>query len=81
MNLSLASRTFQDIVREVGIGRRVTLHSLRHAFTTHLLEDGVNLYSLQQLLGHESLETTRRYTQDRTDRIRATPSPLSKLRS
>lgn len=81
VNLSQASRTFQDIVREVGIGRRVTLHSLRHAFATHLLEDGVGLYTLQQLLGHDSLETTRRYTQVRTDRIRATPSPLSKLRS
>ena len=72
---------FQVALLAAGIGRRITLHGLRHAFATHLLEDGVDLYTLQQLLGHDRLETTTRYTLVRTDRIRATPSPLAKLRA
>ena len=63
-----------------GIRRcRVTLHSLRSAFATHLFEDDVDIFTIQQLLGHERLETTGRYAVVRTDRIRETPSPLSKL--
>jgi integrase len=81
VNLGQASAAFRKAVIDAGIGRRVTLHGLRHAFATHLLEDGVDLYTLQQLLGHDRLETTTRYTLVRTDRIRGTPSPLSKLRS
>jgi site-specific recombinase XerD len=81
VHLGQASAAFRQALLEAGIGRRVTLHGLRHAFATHLLEDGVDLYTLQQLLGHDRLETTTRYTQVRTDRIRATPSPLRKLRS
>ena len=81
VHLGQASAAFRQALLAAGIGRRVTLHGLRHAFATHLLEDGVDLYTLQQLLGHDRLETTTRYTQVRTDRIRATPSPLSKLRS
>ncbi len=57
----------------------MTLHGLRHAFDTHLLEDGVDLYTLQQLLGHDRIETTTRYLLVRTDRIRAVDSPLRKL--
>lgn len=76
-----ASAAFRHAVGAAGIGRRITLHGLRHAFATHLLEDGVDLYTLQQLLGHDRLETTTRYTLVRTDRIRATPSPLARLRS
>lgn len=81
VHLGQASAAFHTAVLAAGIGRRVTLHGLRHAFATHLLEDGTDLYTLQQLLGHDRLETTTRYTQVRTDRIRATPSPLARLRS
>jgi integrase len=81
VNLGRASETFHQAVLDAGIGRRITLHGLRHSFATHLLEDGVDLYTLQQLLGHDQLETTTRYLLVRTDRIRATPSPLSKLRA
>ncbi|MBA2319683.1 MAG: tyrosine-type recombinase/integrase [Deltaproteobacteria bacterium] len=80
VELGQATRAFADALRTAGIGRRLTLHSLRHAFATHLLEDGVDIFTLQQLLGHESLETTAQYTLIRTDRIRATASPLRKLR-
>jgi site-specific recombinase XerD len=81
VDLGQASAAFRKALAAAHIERRITLHGLRHAFATHLLEDGVDLYTLQQLLGHDRLETTTRYTLVRTDRIRATPSPLAKLRS
>lgn len=79
VDLGQASAAFKAALATARIGRPVTLHGLRHAFATHLLEDGVDLYTLQRLLGHDRIETTTRYTQVRTDRIRATPSPLAKL--
>lgn len=74
-----ATTAFHKAAQVARIQRKVTLHGLRHAFATHSLEDGVDLAVLQQLLGHEHVETTTRYTQVRTDLIRSTPSPLAKL--
>ena len=75
-----ASDAFRKAAQRARLRPRTTLHDLRHAFATHLLEDGVDLATIQQLLGHASVETTCIYTHVRTDRIRATPSPLAKLR-
>jgi site-specific recombinase XerD len=77
--LDAASTAFRKARLAAKITRPVSLRSLRSAFATHLIEDGTDVFTLQQLLGHEDLDTTRKYTQVRTDRIRATPSPLSKL--
>ncbi len=74
-----ASDAFRVALAKAAIGRRVTLHGLRHAFATHCLEDGTDVITLQKLLGHSSVVTTARYAQVRTDQIRRTPSPLSKL--
>jgi integrase len=63
-----------------GLSKRVTVHTLRHSFATHLLESGTDIRIIQALLGHGSLNTTARSTQVATSTIRGTPSPLDRLR-
>ena len=65
--------------RRARISKRVTTHSLRHSFATHLLESGTDIRIIQVLLGHSHLETTARYAQVATGLIAATPSPFDQL--
>jgi integrase/recombinase XerD len=62
-----------------GLDKRVTVHTLRHSFATHLLESGTDIRIIQALLGHNNLQTTARYTQVATSTIGRTPSPLERL--
>jgi site-specific recombinase XerD len=63
-----------------GLSKPVTVHTLRHSFATHLLENGADIRVIQVLLGHASLTSTARYTQVATKTISQTPSPLDRLR-
>jgi integron integrase len=54
-------RQFKDAVRKTGISKRVTCHTMRHCFATHLLESGMDIRTLQSLMGHGSVETTMIY--------------------
>ncbi|WP_439397444.1 tyrosine-type recombinase/integrase [Bradyrhizobium sp. PMVTL-01] len=63
-----------------GLNKRVTVHTLRHSFATHLLKNGADIRVIQVLLGHASLQSTARYAQVATKTISQTPSPLDRLR-
>jgi len=54
--------TMKKVVNELGFKKRISCHSLRHSFATHLLEAGVDMIELQKILGHVSLLTTSKYT-------------------
>jgi site-specific recombinase XerD len=62
-----------------GLTKKVTVHTLRHSFATHLLEAGSDIRIIQVLLGHSNLSTTARYTQVADTTIRRTTSPLDRL--
>lgn len=55
-------RMLERYARQAGIERKVTPHALRHSFATHLVDEGVDIRLIQELLGHESPATTQRYT-------------------
>ncbi len=73
------SRLFHETVEAAGIKKKLTLHALRHSFATHLFDRGVDIRTIQALLGHEKLETTARYTRVATGLITAVESPLDQL--
>lgn len=75
------TRAIHAAADEAGIDKRISMHSLRHAFATHLLEQKVDIRLIQVLLGHKKLETTALYAQVATDILREVVSPLEKLNS
>lgn len=72
-------RAIHAAAEEAGIDKRISMHSLRHAFATHLLEQKVDIRLIQVLLGHKKLETTALYAQVATDILHEVVSPLERL--
>ena len=59
---SVLQRAVEEAVLRVGIPKRASCHTFRHAFATHLPEDGYDIRTVQELLGHEDVRTTMIYT-------------------
>ena len=80
----MSTRQLNRVVHEAAaaahIDKRVSMHTLRHCFATHLLEQKVDIRTIQVLLGHKKLETTALYTQVATDMLRQVISPLESTR-
>jgi site-specific recombinase XerD len=72
-------RRFGRLVKRVGLIKHCSLHTLRHSYATHLLEAGVDVFTVQRLLGHRNLETTTRYLHVSTQRFQQTASLLDLL--
>ena len=79
----MTTRTLQvacrRAVQAAGLDKSVTVHTLRHSFATHLLEPGVDIRVIQDLLGHRQITSTTRYARVALDVIRQIQSPLESL--
>ncbi len=79
----MSPRSIQHAIKTAaersGIEKDVHVHTLRHSFATHLLENGVDIRKIQKLLGHSNLQTTQIYTQVSTEEIKKIKSPLDGL--
>lgn len=79
----LTTRNIQKIIcgtkKRAGINKKVTPHTLRHSFATHLLEAGTDIRTIQAILGHASLNTTQVYTHISSEQIKKVHNPLDVL--
>jgi integrase/recombinase XerD len=80
LNATVIQRAFKEAKSLARISKPVSFHSLRHSFATHLLESGVNVRTIQVLMGHRSLSATQRYMHVAGDYLRTTPSPLDSVK-
>jgi len=74
-----AQAVFQQACKRTGIKKNASFHSLRHSFATHLLENGVDIRHVQELLGHANIRTTQQYTKVTNPMLKRIQSPLSSM--
>ena len=79
LSVGAVSQACMDASKQCGLTKRITTHTLRHSFATHLLEGGTDTRVIQVLLGHSRIDTTARYTKVAAHLIAATRSPLDTL--
>jgi integrase/recombinase XerD len=78
-DMATPGHLLKKVCRKAGISKRVSMHTLRHSFATHLLEGGTNLRVIQQMLGHEKIQTTCLYTHISLEELREAPSTMELL--
>lgn len=79
MNVDSLQIACREAARLAGFSKRITVHTLRHSFATHLLENGTSIRLIQALLGHASINTTARYAAVSPHAIAGVSSPLDRL--
>ena len=79
MSIQSAEKVFKAAAAKAGIVKRVSIHTLRHSFATHLLEAGVDIRYIQELLGHASAKTTEIYTHVSSRAIQQIVNPIDRI--